>query len=192
MSAGINVSGSGAKPFVIAVTQKWRPAYIQHGDVIKWKHFPRYWPFVRRIHRSPVNSPHKSQWRRALMFSLICARIKAWVNNREAGDLRCIRAHYDVIVMERWRHIYIYMFYIPAWSENYIAPIQDIARTNNSFVSDNKSSDVSNYVCQQAVLQHVSLFALIPAYISKWIRNLHGTTIMSPLTTICHNRNLFK
>ena len=43
-----------------------------HDDVIKWKHFPRYWPFVRGIHRSPVNSPHKSQWRGALMFSLIC------------------------------------------------------------------------------------------------------------------------
>ena len=23
----------------------------QHDDVIKWKHFPRYWPFVRGIHR---------------------------------------------------------------------------------------------------------------------------------------------
>ena len=23
-----------------------------HDDVIKWKHFPRYWPFARRIHRS--------------------------------------------------------------------------------------------------------------------------------------------
>ena len=43
-----------------------------HDDVIKWKHFPRYWPFVRGIHRSPVNSPHKGQWRGALMFSLIC------------------------------------------------------------------------------------------------------------------------
>ena len=32
-----------------------------HDDVIKWKHFPRYWPFVRGIHRSPVNSPHKGQ-----------------------------------------------------------------------------------------------------------------------------------
>ena len=30
-----------------------------HDDVIKWKHFPRYWPFVRGIHRSPVNSPHR-------------------------------------------------------------------------------------------------------------------------------------
>ena len=43
-----------------------------HDDVIKWKHFPRYWPFGRGIHRSPVNSPHKGQWRGALMFSLIC------------------------------------------------------------------------------------------------------------------------
>ena len=31
-----------------------------HDDVIKWKHFPRYWPFVRGIHREPVNSPHKA------------------------------------------------------------------------------------------------------------------------------------
>ena len=44
-------------------------------DVIKWKHFQRYWPFVRGIHRSPVNSPHKGQWRGALMFSLIGAGI---------------------------------------------------------------------------------------------------------------------
>ena len=72
---------------------------IYHEDVIKWKHCPRYWPFVRGIHRSPVNSPHTGQWRGALMISLICARINGWVNNREAGDLRRHRAHYDVIVM---------------------------------------------------------------------------------------------
>ena len=71
----------------------------QHDDVIKWKHFLRYWPFVRGIHRSPVNSPHKGQWRGVLMFSLICAWINSWVNNREAGDLRRHRAHYDVAVM---------------------------------------------------------------------------------------------
>ena len=70
-----------------------------HDDVIKWKHFPRYWPFARGIHRSPVNSPHKGQWRGALMFSLICVWINGWVNNHEAGDLRRYRAHYDVNVM---------------------------------------------------------------------------------------------
>ena len=69
------------------------------NDVIKWKYFPRYWPFVRGIHRSPVNSPHKGQWLGALMLSLICVWINGWVNNREAGDLRRYRAHYDVSVM---------------------------------------------------------------------------------------------
>ena len=71
-----------------------------HDDVIKWKHFPRYWPFVWGIHRSSVNSPHKGQWRGALMFSLISARINGWVNNREAFDLRRIRPHYDVTIMK--------------------------------------------------------------------------------------------
>ena len=75
--------------------------YFIHDDVIKWKHFPRYWSFVRGIHRSPVNSPHKGQWRGALMFSFICVWINGWVNNREAGDLRRNRARYDVNVMIR-------------------------------------------------------------------------------------------
>ena len=70
-----------------------------HDDVIKWKHFPRYWPFVRGIHRSPVNFPHKGQWRIVLMFSLNCAWIYGWVNNGEAGDMRRHRSHYDVFVM---------------------------------------------------------------------------------------------
>ena len=47
----------------------------------------------------PVNSPHKGQWRGTLMFSLICARMNCWANNREADDLRRHRTHYDVIVM---------------------------------------------------------------------------------------------
>ena len=73
---------------------------LTHDDVIKWKHFPRNWPFVREIHRSPVNFPHKGQWRGALMFSLNYAWINDWVNNREAGDLRRQHGHYDVIVMK--------------------------------------------------------------------------------------------
>ena len=48
---------------------------MPHDDVIRWKHFPRYWPFVRGIHRSSVNFPHKGQWRVALMLSLICVWI---------------------------------------------------------------------------------------------------------------------
>ena len=52
------------------------------------------------IHRSPVNSTHKGQWRGAWMFPpLICAWINGWANNSEAGDLRRHRTHYDVTVM---------------------------------------------------------------------------------------------
>ena len=72
---------------------------LVHDDVIKWKQNPCYWPFARGIHRSPVNYPHKGQWRGDLMFALICAWINRWVNNREAGDLRRHRDHYDVIVI---------------------------------------------------------------------------------------------
>ena len=46
-----------------------------------------------------VNSPHKGQWGRALLFSLNCIWINSWVNNRKAGDLRRHHAYYDVKVM---------------------------------------------------------------------------------------------
>ena len=57
------------------------------------------WPFVRGIHRSQLDSPHKGQWRGALMFSLICAWTNGWANNQDVGDLRRHRARYDVTVM---------------------------------------------------------------------------------------------
>ena len=55
---------------------------------------------------SPVTGefPYKGQWYGALMFSLICVWINAWVNNCEAGDLRHHRAHYDVTVMQHCNH----------------------------------------------------------------------------------------
>ena len=58
----------------------------EHDDIIKWKPYPRHSPFVWGNRRSPVNSPHKGQWRGALMFSVIYAWINDWVNNGEAGD----------------------------------------------------------------------------------------------------------
>ena len=90
-----------ALPWLIAFRGSW---LYDHDDVIKLKHFPRYWPFAWGIHRSPVNSPHKNQWHGALMFPLICAWINDWANNRDVDYLRRHRAHYDVNVM------YIYLF----------------------------------------------------------------------------------
>ena len=72
-----------------------------HDDVIKWKHFPRYWLFVRGIHRSPIDSITRASdaefW--CFLWPLICAWTNGWVNNRDAGDLRRHRSHYDVTVM---------------------------------------------------------------------------------------------
>ena len=42
------------------------------------------WEFTDR---SPVNSPHKGQWRGALMFSLICTWMNGWVNKANRRDL---------------------------------------------------------------------------------------------------------
>ena len=113
----------------------WCHEWCEHDDVIKWKHFPCFCPFVRGIHRSPVNSPHKGQWRGTLMVSLICARINYWVNNREAGDLRRHRAHYDVIVT---RHVNIWNVFVPCGNceagaaiikgNNHIIPHQSLKR----------------------------------------------------------------
>ena len=68
-----------------------------------WRHQMETFPALLAICAGnspvPVTSPHKGQWRGTLTFSLICAWIKGWVNNREAGDLRRHSAHYDVILM---------------------------------------------------------------------------------------------
>ena len=102
-STDICVTKKSLSPVIKLVSPQYFSLNIErfsiHDDVIKWKQFPRYWPFVRGIHRSPVNSRHKGQWGGALMFSLIYARINSWVNNREAGDLRRHPTHCDVIVM---------------------------------------------------------------------------------------------
>ena len=74
-----------------------------HSKLTWWRHqmelFSALLAICAGIHRSPVISPHKGQWRGALMFSLICAWINGWANNREAGDLRRHHAHCDVTVM---------------------------------------------------------------------------------------------
>ena len=56
----------------------WNGRRHFHDDVIKWKHFPRYWAFVRGIHRWPVNSPHKDRWRGALMFKRLSNHLWGW------------------------------------------------------------------------------------------------------------------
>ena len=69
-----------------------------HDDVITWKHFPRYWPFVRGIHRSRW-IPHSKASDAGLWCFFYLRLNNGCVNNRKAGVLRRYRAHCDVIVM---------------------------------------------------------------------------------------------
>ena len=73
-----------------------------HAGAIKWEHFPLYWPSVRGIHWSPVNSPHKGQWRGALMFSLTCAWTNGSANNRLSKQSR--RRWFKMPSPSLWRH----------------------------------------------------------------------------------------
>ena len=147
--------------------------WFDYDDVIQWKHFPRYLPFVRGIHRSPVNSPHKGQWRGALMSSLICAWINGWVNTRNAGYLRRHHAHYDVILVFlikmyvhgiesfvpgvcgwdlKWvifKHIHVSRIYI------FSTPYENALR----WIPENLTNDWSTLIeiiarCRQAILNH--------------------------------------
>ena len=85
--------------FLSSLEKRWREISRVHcilfsvviDDVITWKHL-LHWPFVRGIHRSPMNSPHKGKWR----WAMICAWTNAWVNNQDADYLRPLRP--------LWRH----------------------------------------------------------------------------------------
>ena len=111
------------------------------SSVSWWRHqietFSALLAFVRGIHRSPVNSPHKRPVTRSFWCFLWSALwIIGWVNNREAGDLRRHRAHYDVIVMisisvfciwiwciHWWWPVFLYRFWIHASISNKLFPV---------------------------------------------------------------------
>ena len=119
-----------------------RPRLLLLEPFSWWRHqmetFPRYWPFVRGIHRSPVNFPHKGQWRGALKFSWICVWINGWVNNREAGDLRRYRAHHDVIVMCYlcWSSTHMHLHICPSvrMSSDYSVPLDTSGSSQRVFL----------------------------------------------------------
>ena len=73
--------------------------YHQHDDVIKWKHFRVIGHLCGEFAGYRWIPRTQGQWRGALMFSFMCASINGWEKNREVGDLRHHRAHYDVTVM---------------------------------------------------------------------------------------------
>ena len=65
--------------------------FVLHYDVITWKLFPRYWPFVRGIYWSTVNSPLKGPVMQNLMF-LWCGPHKLLYKQSINGRFHCILA----------------------------------------------------------------------------------------------------
>ena len=57
--------------------------YGAYDHVIKWKHLPRSWPFVRGIHRSPVNSHAKAS--DAQHWSFLWSAHEHWVNKLDGA-----------------------------------------------------------------------------------------------------------
>ena len=164
---------------------------------------------------SPVNSPHKGQWRGALMLSLICACISGWVNNREAGDLRRHRVHYDVTVMYRFSIMNIW-----SWRKDAVIHTGDL-KCNILLIPYNW------YIIQFLMMSYYRQFAtdicgtwnlkpwVFDTTVSKWTasalklgatgaKNLHmpwllrSTNYLAKFETVFHNRyaqareNLYK
>ena len=51
-----------ATPHSSPMSECWHRWVTYYCDVMIWKHFPHYWPFVRRIHRSPANQTGLVMW----------------------------------------------------------------------------------------------------------------------------------
>ena len=132
-----------------------------HDDVIKWRQFLRYWPFVWGIHRSPVNSPHKGQWRGALMFSLICALDKqswCWWFETPSYSL--------------WRHCTVYRMISPLWSKRQNELLWNHTALQNKEHSRTENQD-ANFVDTHAAtkielaLGQLSVFSGVSYYIHR-------------------------
>ena len=80
-----------------------------HGDVIKWKHFPRFWPLVREIHQSPVNSPHKGQWRWGFDVVFDLRLNKQWSKPSR-------RWWFETPSRSLWRHRNVLTLYLVNWT----------------------------------------------------------------------------
>ena len=149
-----------------------------HNDIIKWKHFPHYWPFVRGILRC-------GQWRRTLMFSLICARTNSWANNGYAIDLRLPRAHCDVTVMDLKWYYYVHdnltMVIIRIAGRAHLR--QSVLRLEEALRLQLSSKLISRAAPLAAVLRRAH---------SRWVVPLSGNTVRCRYNELDFLQNLHK
>ena len=85
----------------------WGNSMGYHDDVTKWKHFSRYWPFVREIHWSTANplcdgnSPVSGEFfsHRPVIGSYDLPPNRRLSKQSKFVELRRYRAHYNVTAM---------------------------------------------------------------------------------------------
>ena len=99
---------------VLRTPQQFHTYRHIHGVVINMETFPALLAFVRGIHRSPVNFPHKGQWCGASVFSLICAYTNSkqsrrrWFETPSRSLLKChdrvLGFNYDCSGVNWWSY----------------------------------------------------------------------------------------
>ena len=61
---------------------------LAHVEVMTWKRCLHYWPFVKGIHRWPVNSPHKGPVRQTFDISFVVSIPRLLHKQSSCGDLK--------------------------------------------------------------------------------------------------------
>ena len=160
-----------------------------HDDVIKWNFSAALLAFCAG--NSPIidDSPHKGQWRGALMFSLICAWTNSLANNGDACDLRRHCAYHDVTVMLRnylvgllwpthmsyWNQMLVYFFSIktlrPRWEFSWI-------------------KDVSLKFVARVPINNIPVLVQIVDWSWRGGKPLSEPMLVSLLTHICHTASM--
>ena len=75
-----------------------------HDDVLRWKPFPYYWPFVRGIQWSLVESPHKGPIMQALRYLCCVGPHKLFNKQLNVRWFETTWRSCDVIVMSLMLH----------------------------------------------------------------------------------------
>ena len=104
------------------MTSSWIKHECYHDDVIKWKHFPRYWPFVRGI--SPVTGEFPAQRPVTRSFDV---SFDLHLNKRLSKQL--IRRWFETPSRSFWRHCNGYTIYSPFQSKHSHCHANSIAYT---------------------------------------------------------------
>ena len=126
---------------------------------------------MRGIHRSPVNSLHKGQWRRALKLSLISAWTNSWTKNGDAGDLRRHGADYDVIVDSSLRFTWYLILFQAASTDR---PFSISSYTPSNMINLLRPSDL--------YMRHLTMPSLVQTMACRLLR---AEPLFEPMLDYC-------